>query len=294
MVNISMLKDMGTRGVSRGLLVTKKYSPEILTAVGVVGGVAAAIMASRATLKLEDVVNEMHVNVQDVKEVAKLADAKEGERQKALAYAYARGTISIVKLYAPSVTLGVSSIGCVIGAHGIMRRRNVALIAAYKAIETSFSAYKQRVEDQYGEQTELGLARGITTEEIEDEKGKKKTVAKIDANGLSQYARFFDELSPQWDKTPGYNMTFLKAQQNYANDRLQARGHLFLNDVYDMLGIPRSSAGQLVGWVRGNVDDCVDFGIFNIENEKAREFVNGYESAILLDFNVDGIVYDLI
>jgi len=298
-MDFQAFKLVATRGVGRGLLIAKKYSPEILTTVGIVGGVASGIMASRATLHLETTINAWQSDVQDVKEVKELVSRGDTgvttkEYNKAIAFAYSRGMFSVVKLYAPSVTLGVCSIACVVSAHGIMRRRNVALIAAYKAIETSFTEYKKRVATEFGEDTEKEISQGITHEYAEDEKGKKKLVAKVDPNGVSQYGRFFDETCSDWSKVPDYNVTYVRAQQNIANDLMHSRGHIFLNEVYDMLGLPRSKAGQIVGWVVGEGDGYIDFGIDSLINEKAREFVNGYEPAIFLDFNVNGIIYDLI
>ena len=112
----------------------------------------------------------------------------------------------------------------------------------------------------------------------------------------SDYARFFDVGNPNWEKDSEYNLMFLKRQQAYANDKLKANGYLFLNEVYDMLGIPKSKAGQVVGWIydpeNGSGDNYVDFGIYNVNREAARDFVNGYERTILLDFNVDGNIWE--
>jgi hypothetical protein len=298
-MDLQAIKLVVTRGAGRGLLLAKKYSPEILTTVGIVGGVASSIMASRATLHLEATVNAWHSDVQDVKEVKELVgrgdtDVTTKEYNKAIAVAYSRGMFNVAKLYAPSVTLGACSIACVVSAHGIMRRRNVALIAAYKAIETSLTEYRKRVATEFGEDKEYELSQGVTHEIVEDEKGKKKTVANVDPNGISQYGRFFDETCQDWSKIPDYNVTYVRLQQNIANDRMQSFGHIFLNEVYDLLGLPRSKAGQIVGWVRGEGDTYIDFGIDSLINDKAREFVNGYEPAIFLDFNVNGIIYDLI
>ncbi|MCA1800666.1 MAG: DUF6353 family protein, partial [Actinobacteria bacterium] len=111
----------------------------------------------------------------------------------------------------------------------------------------------------------------------------------------SIYARYFDEGSTVWSRERDYNRLRIRAIQNYANDMLKARGHLFLNEVYDELGLPRSRAGAVVGWVMSKSgDNFVDFGIYNQENERARAFVNGQEQSILLDFNVDGVIYDLL
>ena len=114
----------------------------------------------------------------------------------------------------------------------------------------------------------------------------------------SDYARFFDAASPNWQNDPEYNLMFLRAQQQYANDLLRAKGRLFLNDVYEMLGLEKSKAGQIVGWVydreNPNGDNFVDFGIYDMSKERVRAFVNGYETNILLDFNVDGNIWDLM
>jgi hypothetical protein len=176
------------------------------------------------------------------------------------------------------------------------------MIAAYKAVEQSFSDYRKRVVAEFGEEKDRLLKNGIKQSKVKvtelDEKGKTKTVEETiesaDPNDISQYARFFDESSINWTKTAEYNMMFLTTQQNFANDLLHSRGHIFLNEVYDMLGIPRSQAGAVVGWVKGHGDDFVDFGIYDRESGKARDFVNGYERSILLDFNVAGVIYDLI
>ena len=90
---------------------------------------------------------------------------------------------------------------------------------------------------------------------------------------------------------------FLRKQQEWANELLKSRGHVFLNEVYDMLGIPRTKSGQIVGWVYNSNDEYsdnyIDFGVYD-GGARSRAFVNGYEKAILLDFNVDGVIYDLI
>jgi hypothetical protein len=183
-----------------------------------------------------------------------------------------------------------------------MRKRNLAVIAAYKAVEQGFSDYRKRVISELGEEKDREFRYGIKKEKITvtetDEKGKEKKTEKIietiDPNNHSPYAVFFDESSIHWTKTAEYNKLFLQTQQNFANDLLHSRKHIFLNEVYDMLGLPRTQAGAVVGWVKGHGDDYVDFGIFDRESEKARDFVNGYERSILLDFNVAGVIYDLI
>lgn len=295
MVNASAVKLAATQGIGRTLLVLKKHSPEILTTVGIVGSLSSTVMASRATLKLEKIIDEVKYDL-DAARDAYLGHLSDDTLNRDIRKTYIRAALDIAKLYGPSVTLAVSSAGCIIAAHGIMRRRNVALIAAYNVLEKSFTEYRKRVIEEFGEDKDRDFRFGVFDQEVINETtGKKEVITNIDPNSLSTYARFFDEYSANWSKNPEYNHIFLKAQQNYANDLLRARGHLFLNEVYDMLGIERSQAGQVVGWTLSkDGDNFVDFGMYDLTHDQRRHFVNGNEASILLDFNVDGVVFDKI
>lgn len=295
------LKVLATRSIGRSSLILKKYSPEILTGVGIVTGVAAGVLAVRATLKVEPVIEDIRINVEAVNEFKEKERAEGREYSDALharnlGKMYGFGIVELTKLYWPAISLGAASIACIIGAHGIMKKRNAALVVAYNAIEKTFAEYRDRVEEKLGEAAERDIQLDIRDKEVVDEEtGKKKVVSTIGHAGISPYAKFFDEYSQYWDRNSESNLFFLTAQQNYANDRLNARGHVFLNEVYEALGIPHTQAGAVVGWVlSSDGDNFIDFGIYNLENEKAREFVNGIEKSILLDFNVDGVIYDKI
>lgn len=303
-----------TKAVHKFGFTIKKHSPEILAAVGVVGTVTSAVMACKATTKVSDILEETKQQVDDVHMVLEdenISEEKysENDAKKDLAIIYAQSGVKFVKLYAPAVALGVLSIGCMLSSNHILRKRNVALAAAYTAVDKTFKEYRGRVVDRFGQEIDRELKYGIKAKKItetvvDEETGKekkvKKTVDVIDENvtGYSDYARFFDELNPNYEKDAEFNLMFLRAQQQYANDLLISRGYLFLNDVYDMIGVPRTKAGQIVGWVYNENnpvgDNYVDFGMYDIHRPGAREFVNGYEKAILLDFNVDGNILDLI
>lgn len=284
-----------TKVAGRTGLKLQKHSPEILMAAGITGIIVSTVMACRATTKLDEVMEEHEDAVDNIKSDAGLL---ENDYRKELAKTYATTGLKIVKLYGPAVTLQIASIGCVLGSHGIMKKRNVALMAAYKAVEQSFNDYRQRVIEEFGEEKDYDLKHGIQHEKVKvDEDGKKvtKTLNKADPNNISQYARFFDAASKEWQGIPEYDLMFLKSQQNYINDLLHARGHVFLNEVYDALGLERSRAGAIVGWIlTKDGDNYVDFGIFDGDRPRTRAFVNGTEENILLDFNVDGVIYDLI
>ena len=295
-MKLNAMKLACTRSIHRSGLVIKKHSPEILTGVGIAGLVGTAVLASKATLKLETVVDDVNAGLEMIQRT--LNDKPEQYSEKDALHdktvVYTKGAVAVGKLYAPTVSMGMASIGCILAAHGIMKKRNAALAAAYKATEEAFTRYKNRVLEELGEDQEREIRLGIREEEVVGEDGKKTVTKTINPNDGSIYARFFDETCEPWRKDAEYNLMFLKCQQNMANDLLHTRGHLFLNEVYDMLGIPRSKAGQVVGWVVDNGDSYVDFNIYAFESEEARAFVNGEERSILLDFNVDGNIFDLI
>lgn len=289
----------------------KKASPEIMVVAGVVGVVTSTVMACKATTKVNDILEETRKQVDDVHNVLDSDIITEEEynnddAKKDLAIIYTQTGVELIKLYAPSVIVGALSITGILASHKILKKRNVALTAAYATIDRSFKEYRCRVVERFGKELDRELRYNIKAQEIEEktvdkdgnETIEKKTISVVDPNMYSDYARIFDNGSMGWTKDPEYNLMFLKLQQNQANDRLRSQGYLFLNDVYDMLGIPRTKAGQIVGWIYDKEnpvgDNFVDFGIYDIYNEKACDFVNGRERSIVLDFNVDGNILDMI
>lgn len=277
-----------SRPIGKVLLTGRKYSPEVLTVVGVAGVVASTVLIARATLKVAPVVAELKGDTGALAAARTDENAKEVNQQ--IVRRYAAGTLDIAKVYAPSVTLGLASLGCILGAHGIMRRRNVALAAAYKAVESSFSEYKKRVVAELGEEKAQEIARGQVTEEITKEDGSKEIITRVDPHQTSLYARVFaKESSTQWEPEAVYNLMFLRTQQSYFNDLLQTRGYVFLNEVYKALGFEQTRYGQVVGWVLSeNGDNYVDFGIYDATTQEKRMFINGDERSVWLDFNVSG------
>lgn len=291
-MNLSAVKTIGTRLLGKNAARLAKHSPAILTGVGVVGVVTAGVLVARATLKLEPIVDEIATRKNDLAHEATATS-------KDLTKIYVQGAGKIIKLYALPVSVGVFSIGCIIGGHKVLTKRNFALAAAYKAAETTLSNYRGHIVEEFGEEKDHEIMRKVSTKETShveiDEDGNEKVVQKV-SHDHSQYARFFDEYNSNWNGADNnLNLLFLKSVQNYANDRLLATGHIFLNEVYERLGFEHTPAGAIVGWViEPGGDNHVDFGIFNKDSEAARDFVNGYEKSILLDFNVDGLIYDKI
>lgn len=288
----------------------KKHSPEILVVSGVVGTVATTILACKATTKLSEVLESSKKDIDAIHEFVEnegySEKYSEQDEKKDLAIVYTQATVKVAKLYAPSVALGVLSVTSILAGHNVLRKRSVALAAAYTAVDKSFKEYRGRVVERFGKELDRELRYNIKAKEVVetvvDEDGnvkeEVKTVKAVDPNDISEFARFFDDGCRGWDKDPEYNLTWLHSQQSLANNMLKTKGYLFLNEVYEMLGIPRTRAGQVVGWFYDKKnptgDNFVDFGIFDATKPANRDFVNGYERTILLDFNVDGPILDMI
>lgn len=288
----------------------KKHSPEILVVAGVVGVVTSSVMACKATTKAGEIVDSLKEDMDKIHKVSEnpeVTDYTEEDMKKDTVIVYTQAAVKFVKLYGPAVVVGALSITGIVASHNILRKRNIALAAAYTTIDRSFKEYRGRVIERFGKDLEHELRYNIKAKEIEEtvvdektgeEKVVKTTVNVVDPNKYSDYSRIYDDGCLGWTKDPELNLLFLKQQQNYANEKLKSRGYLFLNDVYEMLGIPATKAGQIVGWIYD--EDCpvgdnfVDFGIYNLNSKPAREFVNGYERSIVLDFNVDGNILDMM
>ena len=299
-MNLKSIGNLVTSKAGRQILKFQKHSPTVLFVAGVIGIGATVVLACRSTLKVDEVLDEHH----DAK--GKMVVALENEEIDYTADDYKKDHLLLlaktagqfVKLYGPSVVIGVTSIAALTGAHVVLNRRNVALTAAYAAVEKGFREYRQRVMDEYGDEKDRQFRHGLVDGEIVEETAEgPKVVAtkKLDGKGKpSIYARFFDEYSTSYQENIDYNRLFVRAQQSYANDLLKSRGHVFLNEVYDMLGLSHTKEGAVVGWVLGNGDDYIDFGVFRNDEFMGLEFARGNERSILLDFNVDGVIYDLI
>jgi Family of unknown function (DUF6353) len=278
------------RTAGRTELFLKKHGPVILTSAGVAGFVATTYLTGRAVLKSQEKIAKLKARQEQITshELDEVYTKKDQAQE--VGDLWVHEGIEILKDFAPAIVTGSVSIFCIVASHGMMRNKQAALAAAYTALDTGFRAYRKRVEDEIGPERELQLYRAGRL--LEREEGADPALpCEYDYSDIlpSPYAKFFDEMSPNWSKTPEYNLFFLRSQENYANDRLKIHGFVFLNEVYESLGLPRSQAGQIVGWkLDGDGDKYISFGIYDIWDESSRAFVNGVESAILLDFNVDG------
>ena len=338
-MDFSKISNMVTSKIGRTILYGRKYSPEILMVAGCVLVPAAVVLSIVATKRVgrvtasakeltilakENLVTserrvarceEDAASVQLSEEQANsmydqcLAELSQYRKEYILSeLEYFR---SVAAVYLPTVVVTLAAMACVVGPYVILKRRNVALIAAYKIVDESFKRYRERVISEYGSEKDrqyrYGLTEESTTVSTTDKNGKtvlteEKSLAPILGYQPSMYSKLFDECNPNWTNDASYNRYFLHCQQNVLNQKLATDGHLFLNQVYEALGFGHTSPGAVVGWIyKSEVgDQCVDFGMFDFNDvaygvaERKAAFINGYEKSILLDFNVDGVIYDKI
>lgn len=297
--------------IGKAGLKLKKHSPQILVIAGVVGTVASTVVACKATTKIDEVLGGAKEKLDTIHESVKKGyvvgsnEKKEYSAEnskKDLTIIYTQTALKTLKLYAPALILATLSVTSILAGNNILRKRNVAIAAAYAAVDRSFKEYRSRVVNRFGEQVDHELRNNIQTEKVietvVDEEGNEQVVEKtvVTSSSDDEFVRIFDERSLAFDREYNdANHMFLRAQQSYSNDLLRANGYLFLNDVFDKLGFPRTSAGQLLGWVykpddpKYKGDNFVDFGIKEIGKPD-----DSTPSPIALEFNVDGVVYDLI
>lgn len=306
-MNLTILKNAVTSRLGRQFLHLSKHSPRILFAAGVVGVGATVVLASRATLRSQKI---LHQHRHAVETASTLYNNPElnttgeeytaGQYKRDLATIYTTTTLQLSKLYGPSIVIGVASIAALTGSHVVLSRRYAGITAAYTAMHKGFDEYRRRVVEQFGSDKDKELRYGLVDKTIVEEDDVEgpvtRTVKGLAEGNYSIYARMFEKgATTAWNPEPGYNRQFIMCQQQYANQLLQSRGHVLLNDVYDMLGLKRSPEGCIVGWVLGDCGDgYIDFGVFEGDRYMGMEFVKDNERNVMLDFNVTGNIYQLI
>lgn len=298
----------------------KKHAPEIMVVTGVVGTVASTVLACRATTKVLPIIKEAKEDLNALEVAIENPELLENKGvtvedcKNDMRITYAQTGLKIVKEYAPAVILGALSITCILTSHKMLRTRNATLAAAYIAEHAGFKEYRERVIERFGKELDKELKYNIKKEKIEtvvvNEDGSEtvteEIVDTIDPTSYSPFAIIFDDGNKGWEKDPEHNKFFLLQTQNYLNETLKARalespngrGHLFLNEAYDALGARRTKAGAVFGWIYDEEnpigDNFIDFCLFDVHNPQTRDFINHKERSVVIDFNVDGPILDLI
>ena len=302
-MNLANIKALSVFKASRLGLKVQKNSPAILVGVGITALVGATVTAVYATTKASDIMDEHDA------QMAKVAQAKSMSEKTDSSYTddeirrdkvtiFTQTSFRFIKLYTPTVLLVAGGTLSILAGHRILSARYAGVVAAYSVLEQSFDRYRDRVREELGEDRELAIYAGAkeVRTEIDAATGESVKVL-VDQTGRSMYARCFDEASSdRWEKTYGYNQAFIRGKQNQLNDRLKARGHVFLNEVYDALGFPHTPEGQVVGWILDSPtgDGVIDFGIYRLDNKESEAFLLNMERSVWLDFNVDGVIWDKI
>ena len=317
-MNKTELINSVSRTVNRACFQIQRKSPEILIVAGVVGVVTSAVMACKATTKVSAIMDKTKEDVDVIHECAEagyVENPENGEKEeytkddskKDLTIVYTQTGLKFVKLYGPAIVLGALSLTAIVMSHNILRKRNIALAAAYTTVDRTFKEYRGRVVERFGDKLDRELRYNIKSKEIEetvvDEDGNEKTVKRtvdvVDPSTLrNDTSVIYSEGNIGWTKDPEFNKMFLLKQQAYANELLERRGHVFLNEIYDMLGFNRTAAGSVLGWYydkkKPMSENLIDFGIYDIHDERKIAFVNGDERNIILDFNYHGDIRNLI
>lgn len=314
MVNLNGIAKIPTKVIGKmgpvGLKLSK-YSPEILLGGGILGIVGGTVLACRATLKLHDkneefkagfkeLVEEFVADAESSEEIEEVTESR--EYKQAVTKFHIQHGLDIAKLYAPAGIATATGIACIIGSHNIQSGRIAGLAAAYSAVDTAFSEYRNRVREEIGDEKELDIYRGYETADVDvtktlksgKEKVVKETVKTLDPAKRSMFTFIFDESNPEFTRNASYNKSFIVSQEAYANSKFDVQGYLYLNDVLESLGFDTKDMPwtRVVGWLKGLGDDYIDFGIFEAYDSSKRDFINCSEPAIWLDFNVDGYIFD--
>ena len=264
--------------------VCKKYLPEILTGTGLVLGGAAVGTSIVQTRKLQPILDEHENEVAAIKK-----DELSKDDKKQIRKAHRKMVKKVAKLYALPAALEAGSVALVCGGTRILRKRETAITAAFMAATGAYNEAQKALAKQKALEGPSEAAEGAQT-------GSEEAGANNPQDALiSQYARYFDNTNPNWSEVPEENLVFIRGVLNEVNDMLRSKGHLYLNQVYERLGMPTSLAGQYVGWVIGAGDSCIDFHLFDSNIQQNVDFINGKTNVALLDFNVDGdiqYIYD--
>ena len=310
-VIISKVLTAGKQAAGNGLLFAKAHAPEILVGSGIAGFGATVYSACKATAKAHDIMDDRDSAIGEIEDAFMPADQKE----EAIEMTQKAAKRQIVKAYIPSATMGLASTALILGGFGMINNRLVATAAAYKALETGFDRYRENVRGEFGDETDWRMLNSISKEDMEKAQEERDLNRAIEADNRRKalhhkkkytayqqiYSQIFDQYSDRWQRkwTPDQVMSYLRQKQREANDILRIRKHIFVNEVYDLLGLQRTAEGQVVGWIitKDNPNSYVDFGLDAIPPEKIRELYSverNEDIQIRLNFNPDGLIYTLI
>lgn len=272
---------------------TNHQAPNILFYLGLVGMVGTVATGIQGAYKFGFAATDYENGMRVINEEAEAGRLSEKQVKEMKRDQYKETAVEAVKCFGPTLVLGIATVGCLTKSHNMLNNRIAGLSAAYGTLQTQFMNYRERVREEVGADKEYELYRDPKQEtvKVKDKDGNVKDL-EVEIDDAGGYKFLFDEVSSNnWSSDPGYNRIFLQAQENYANDLLASRGHVFLNDIFDGLGMQRTAAGSVVGWI-AEEEAHVDFGLRNPGYEPNDLFWADEESSIRLNFNVQGVIFD--
>ena len=245
---ISMFKDRAVNAGTLARLNVQKHAPTIGVVGGVIGIGVTAVLASRATLKAQDVMADHKKLVNDLNEARKLreenpdkVDYTNEDYARDTAIVWTRTLFNLMRVYSPAIAVGIASASMIIASHKAMSNRVAAASAAYTVLQKTFDEYRERVEGRLSDEDK---------EKVQEKLKKNLREDKEYSNILHNTRLFGEGHTTCWNRDMRSNYQFLSAKQNYFNDMLQHRGYVFLNEVYEGLGFEAVPAGQMLGWLR--------------------------------------------
>lgn len=298
----------------------KFRSPELLIGAGVAGLVVAAVVAVRRGVRWHTAAKaEIVHDLEMIKKAEGSPQYTREDRVRDYAQAIGKGVWSFTQIYGPSVAVGVASVVSILAGTGILKGRLAAMTSAAATAQAALERYRSRVREKLGEDADYEFAYEVSAKKakIKHEDGTKESLVTyhlVPSSGewmaASPYSRLWDENAMEWCANRDIQFLTLRSLENHFNQELNARGVVFLNDVYKALGLPMSKDAALVGWIKdyekpkmaklaselGRVpgDGVISFGVFENESPSARAYLAGDDNRVVLDFNVDGVIYDLI
>jgi hypothetical protein len=296
-MSLSSIKTAVMVFTNRSLFVLKVNAPTIMVVGGCIGVGVSTVLACRATLKASDILDQHNTNLDDIALASETHPEQysKNDRTKDLVTVYTHTTFEFIKVYGPAVVIGVASLACIIGGHNILKGRNAALAAAYKALDLGFKKYRKNVVDELGPDKDREFKYGSHKEEItvkDPETNENKKIYGNVAAKASVYSRVFDQSNVAWCDNTIYMEEFFRGQAFMWNQQLTAENPIFLNEVYKSLRLSVTEPGCTVGWLpHSNGDNKVEIDFWPIHIPSS----NGsgeWEFAYMLDFNVDGSIHN--
>lgn len=304
-------------------------SPTILTIGGITALAVGTVLACRATLKAQKVVEEHKESRNSLENDEKAPEKGSKEYTQQLAHIYAKTLKGMTKLYAVPVILIVSGVVSILGGHKILSERNVQLTNSLAAVTTAYNQldkftknYRKRVVEAEGELKDKQYAFGFPDDKVDtvDADGKKVKLGKDDLHtkdGVSDkdisdlekvnpYVTVFDKRSIEWKNSPVANLAFIKGQLNAWNDIARSRiataksdglrPIITQNEIRKSMDLPETPEGAITGWdlSSDDYDGYISFGLDTAEVKYPQNelFLQGYLTACVLEFNCTGLVYD--